>query len=81
MAYRSLRSLRGFADFTYDFVAPPRQRFDEAARAMTLWRSMPRVADRRADRELLFDAAGTPNMDLLNRLLRQRDNRTVLLRE
>ncbi|MQA28976.1 MAG: ammonia-forming cytochrome c nitrite reductase subunit c552 [Luteitalea sp.] len=80
IAYRSLRTLPGFADFPYDFVAPPDQRLAAAVRALKIWQSEPR-RDRRADRELLFSSEDYVDMEAVGRLLRQRDNRQILLRE
>jgi hypothetical protein len=77
---RSLRTLPGFADFEYDFVAPPRQQFADAVRALNMWRRIPR-SDERAAPELLISAEGYVNMDAVGRLLRQRDDRRILLRE
>ena len=77
---RSLRTLPGFADFDYDFVAPPRQQFADAVKALTLWRRAPRVNERTAP-ALLISSDGNLNMDVVRRLLRQRDARPVLLRE
>jgi hypothetical protein len=77
---RSLRTQPGFADFEYDFVAPARQHFADAIRALNMWRRIPR-SDERAAPELLISAEGYVNMDAVGRLLRQRDDRRILLRE
>jgi hypothetical protein len=80
IAYRSLRTLPGFADFRYDYVAPPDQRMADAVRALTVWQNQPRP-DGRSDRELLFSSRDYVDMEAVGRLLRQRDNRQILLRE
>ena len=81
IAFRSLRSLPGFAGFKYDFVSPPSERFAATVRALDNWRRTRRPEDRRTDRELLFNAGGLPDVDLITRLLRQRNDRRVVLRE
>jgi hypothetical protein len=81
ISFRSLRSLPGFADFNYDFVSPASARFDATVRALDIWRRTLRPEERRTDRELLFTSDGLPNVDLVTRLMRQRNNRRVVLRE
>jgi hypothetical protein len=80
IASRSLGSLPGFADFDYDFVVPPSERFAATVRALETWRRV-RKADSRTDAQLLFESDGSPNVDLITRLLRQRNDRRVVLRE
>jgi hypothetical protein len=78
VASRSLRSLPGFSAFDYDFIAPSSQRLRDGARAMEIWR---RAGGRRTDAALLFDGGGLLNVDEVSRLLRQRNDRPVHLRE
>ena len=80
IAYRSLRTLPGFDDFPYDFIAPRDQLLADAVRAMKIWQSTPR-RDRRADRELLFSSEDYVDVNAVGRLLRRRDDRPILLRE
>jgi hypothetical protein len=80
IAYGSLRTLPGFGSFTYDFVARPDQRLADAVRAMKIWQSAPR-RNRRADRALLFRSEDYVDVDAVARLLRERDERPILLRE
>ncbi len=57
VAYRSLRTLPGFADFQYDYVAPEEARFARQREARERWSRMrPSEQSRRA--ELLFDSDG-----------------------
>ena len=81
VAYRTLRTLPGFDRFQYDFVAPPRQRFDAQLKTIDLWRRNWDRGGRRDDQQLLFNSDGTPMGDVVKRLLRDRDHRRVLLRE
>jgi hypothetical protein len=79
VAFRSLRSQPGFADFVYDFVSPPPQRASDGLRAMNIWKST-RVV-RRTDPALLLDGEGWLNVDAVLTLLRQRDDHRVNLVE
>ena len=81
VASRSLSSLSGFSTFHYDFLAPSRQRLRDGASAMALWRGTPQASGRRTDRALLFDVDGLLNVDEVSRLLRQRNDRPLHLRE
>lgn len=82
ISHRSLRSVPGFTDFEYNFVAPASQRFADTVRALEQWREfVAGRADRRRDPELLFDSYGAPQLDTMERLLRERDGRPILLRE
>jgi hypothetical protein len=81
IAYRSLRGLPGFNLFQYDFVAPPKQRFDAQLRTIDVWRGAWRPGAQRAEAQLLFKPDATLMGDVVTRLLRARDHRRVLLRE
>ena len=81
ISYRSLRSLPGLADFEYDFAAPPDGRSADGARALALWQAARGRRDRPTERALLFNQDGSMRIDDVGRLLRQRDNRPLLLRE
>jgi len=81
IAYRSLRTLPGFADFTFDYVAPEEARFaaqsEARARAAKL---LPAAASRRA--ELLFDGDGRFAGGELERLeAERRDDDEMFLAE
>jgi hypothetical protein len=80
IAGRSLRTLPEFHDFQYDFAAAPDRRRDAQRRVMAVW---PRVRPQlpRADDDRLLIAHGDLNVDAVLRLLAQRNNRRMLLRE
>jgi cytochrome c552 len=80
IAGRSLRTLPEFRDFQYDFAAAPDHRRDSQRRVMAIW---PRVRQQlpRATDERLLIANGDLNVDAVLRLLKERNNRRVLLRE
>jgi formate-dependent nitrite reductase cytochrome c552 subunit len=80
IAYRSLRSLPGFAEFNYDFTGPPDQRPVEGMRVMDVWRSSGSFAESRNSPALLLEADGSMK-NFVVRLLRQRDLRRFDLRE
>ena len=80
IAARSLRSLPGYADLTYDFVGPEEERVNAAVRVLRAWRANP-VSRRRRDPELLVDEDGQLRVDAMRRLFDQRDRRPLFLRE
>jgi hypothetical protein len=80
IAFRSLGTLPGFSAFQYEFVAPPKQRLDAQLRTMDIWQRLP-PESRRTDAQLLLDPQGALKVNVVLRLLRERNNRRVLLRE
>jgi nitrate/TMAO reductase-like tetraheme cytochrome c subunit len=80
IASRSLRTLPPFARFEYDFIAPASQRRQAQLRSMTTW-DRARPPGKPSDAHLLFTSNGTVDVEAVLRLLKQRDNRRVLLRE
>lgn len=80
IAHRSLRTLPGFATFTYDFTAPSAQRTAGVMQVMTDWRRSGALALAPEAPALLLDASGTMKPEV-TRLLRQRDPRRIDLRE
>jgi Cytochrome c552 len=83
IAGRSLRSIQGFEMFPYDFVAPQKDRYRAQLSAMRAWdgagrgRSMPTAA--RA--AVLLDAEGGLRVPDMLRLVKERNDRPMLLRE
>jgi hypothetical protein len=75
-AYRSLRSLPGFADVEYDYVGGPEARRDAARRALRIWRP-----DDRRDPALLLASDGTLDVEAVDTQRRRRDDRPVSLAE
>ena len=80
IAYRSLRSLPGYTDFEYDYLADREQRVATLLPALQFWRNST-VSRRRRDPELLVDTDGLVLVDAFRRILNQRDNRPLFLRE
>jgi hypothetical protein len=80
IAGRSLRTLPGFNGFQYEFVAPAKERYQAQLRSMQVWeRTLGQ--SRRSESQLLMTSQGTVNIDVVLRLLKERNNRRVLLRE
>ena len=83
IAARSLRSTPGFQSFPYDFVAPQKERYAAQLSAMRIWdgagRGTMMPAPGRA--ALLLGPDGSLRVDEMLKLLKQRNNRPVLLRE
>ena len=80
IAGRSLRKLPGFSNFPYDFVAPQPQRYQAQLRTMTIW-DRSRARPERADGRLLLTSDGKPDVNRVLALLKERNDRRVLLRE
>lgn len=80
IAGRSLASLPGFADFSYDFLGSTEQRLEATAAAMATWRTLGGAGPRR-EAPLLLNADGLPRAVEWQRLLLLRDHRRVRLLE
>ena len=80
IAYRSLRSLPGYTDFEFEYLADREQRVATLLPALQSWRTST-VSRRRRDPELLVDTDGLMLVDTFRRILNQRDNRPLFLRE
>jgi hypothetical protein len=89
IAGRSLATLPGFASFGFDFVQPPKVRYERQLEAMRVWdRTRGGLTTEGRGRrttagapELLLDQEGRLQVPEVLRILRSRDNRRVLLRE
>jgi hypothetical protein len=77
---RSLRTLPKFADFQYDFLAPPEERTKAANNAVREWEQS---SDRpsRSGAQVLIDADGKVAEPAVQWLLDRRDNRPVTIKE
>jgi hypothetical protein len=80
IAERSLRTLPGFGAMAYDFVAPQKERYQAQLRTMTVW-DRARSKPGRGEAQLLMSSDGSVNVEGVLRLLKDRNNRRVLLRE
>jgi formate-dependent nitrite reductase cytochrome c552 subunit len=80
IAARSLRSLPGMTGLHYDFVAPSPVRRKSQLQTMALWDGSRRRPGR-AEAQLLMTSAGDVDIETVLRLLKERDNRRMLLRE
>ncbi len=79
-AARSLEALPGFDGFAFDFVSPPAARRQLQLRAMATWdRTRPHPG--RTAPELLMTPGGELDIQRVLSLLKQRNNRPMLLRE
>lgn len=85
VAYRALRAQPGFGDFEYDFMGAAQERVAARTRAMRIWARTYQAAANRTRLEDLIDRPGefseSEMLALINRLLKERDNRRVLLGE
>lgn len=75
-----MKTLPGFSGFDFDFVSPPPARRQAQLRTMATWdRTRPRPG--RAAPELLMTSAGDVDIPRILALLKERNNRPMLLRE
>jgi hypothetical protein len=83
VAYRSLRTEPGFANFSYDFIAEPRVRRERRERARELaaasWREA--QSSPAPSRPLPHDGRGELDRAFVERLIAGRDNRPVRIAE
>ncbi len=80
-AGESLRRFEGYEDVEYDFLAPDAERRAAIAETLRRWESRPASEGLASSEKLLLDAGGRLHRDRVDRLLRERDNRTVHLIE
>jgi hypothetical protein len=80
IAGRSLRTLPGFAGLAYDFVTPSIVRRQAQLQTMKTW-DQTKPQPPRKDAHLLLDGKGDVDVPRVLQLLKERDNRRVLLRE
>ena len=77
IAGRSLRSLPGFEHLDYDYVGTRDRWADTRRRVEQIWGQ----GRARTAAETLIDANGMVRSEVVDRLMRERDNRIVFLRE
>jgi hypothetical protein len=77
---RTLRTLPEFRTFSYDFVAPQAQRYQSQLQTMRLW-DQKRAQPGPTNSQLLFTGEGKVDVGRVLALLKERDNRRILLRE
>ena len=79
IAAGALRSLPGFEDIDYDYVAPLEARREAAVAVLRAWRAAPAAEQREA--RLLFRSDGSLDTGAMRRLFDARDRRPLFLRE
>lgn len=82
MADRSLRTIAGYRELDFDFLAPPAERDAATKKLLDLWEAgNVQQAAPRIGKQILLNADGSVQREELERLLRARDNRAVTLVE
>lgn len=81
IAARSLRQLPGYGAFSYDFTSPANIRSDAVARAVRQWRDSMAQDQRRLPSALLTGPDTQVSLGAIQRLIKQRNDRPVALRE
>ncbi len=77
---RSLRSLPGFTDFPYDFLAPSAERSKKREEALARWLASTEKPDRTGE-TVLIGSDGRPMEARYRELLGKRDNRPITIQE
>ena len=80
VAYKSLRQLPGYENFTFDFVGLRQARSAARTEAYARWSQGDLTPDRTGPR-ILIDPPGRLREDAVERLLKQRDDRRVRIAE
>ena len=80
IAADSVRSLPGYENLAYDFVATREERFEHALDALTTWRNSTQSGDRR-DPQLLFNEDASLDTAKMRRFFSLRNTRPLFLRE
>jgi len=81
VASRSLRSLPGFEEFAFDFLASPRACDGAVSRAIETWRSTRSDQTQVEERSVLLDQAGNVKQEEIDRLRNGRNNQPVSIAE
>ena len=81
IAQRSLKSLRGFEDFDYDYVGPPDQRAKAVEESLQRWKALGSANASHGNSALLLNRDGSWQRAVADRLQAARDERPVHLRE
>ena len=80
IANRSLTSLAGYANWSFDFLAPPQDRAEARRQAISLWNRLTDFA-KEPNAAVLLDAEGNLQYKQQQQLLKRRSDREVYLRE
>jgi hypothetical protein len=81
VAGRSLRTLAGFNDFEYDFLAPERVLSERSIEASRLWRASRADEPANGSGRILLDERGDVMDRMVTELVDRRDNRSVTIKE
>ena len=80
IANRSLTSLAGYANWSFDFLAPPQDRAEARRQAISLWNRLTDFA-KEPNAAVLLDAEGNLQYEQQQQLLKRRSDRELYLRE
>ena len=81
IANRSLTSLPGYEQWSFDFLTSPQKREEASDRAIAIWESLPESDQAGPRASVLRDAGGHLEAEVQQRLLKRRSDREVYLRE
>ncbi len=81
VAARSLRSLPGYRNFPFDFLAPQAEQQSAVARAMQIWNGRARGKNLPVNSAVLVDNAGRLDQARFDAIYSKRDNRPASIKE
>jgi hypothetical protein len=77
LAYEALQSLPGFDDYTFDYIAPAKERITQIQDAQRRWRELMSTKDKSRLRSLLGGDDSSEIDDLIDRLLLRRNQASI----
>ena len=77
LAYEALQSLPGFDDYTFDYIAPAKERISQIQDAQRRWRELTSTKDKSRLRSLLGGDDSSEIDDLIDRLLLRRNQASI----
>jgi hypothetical protein len=81
VSYRSLKKLPGYEDFSYDFTAPRNTHKKSKNLALEIWQKQTREPFGQSAPAILLNSQGQLDVEALEAIYKQRDNRQIAIFE